>query len=191
MCCSVGYLQSALLTSAITWDNESDFKRTRFIAKRCKAFFWTVMISKVKITDTTIKNLTNEQLDELVYNKAADLYLGTFGESFKQTENDELLKRLFAVTVLDSEVKNGGFDSFFRNSADLDKAAFEGLKVIGADKHADLFGQAIEIHQGQNRRFKDKRNPNFDPLDEQYYSLENVQTRREKFIRENINKFTD
>jgi hypothetical protein len=76
------------------------------------------MISKVKITDTTIKTATEEQLDELVYNKAADLYLGTFGESFKCTEKGQLLKQIFAVTVLDNEVKNGGFYSFFHNSSD-------------------------------------------------------------------------
>ena len=190
MCCSVGNSKCVSFNSFITWQKESNFKRTRFIARR-KAFFWTVMISKVKITDTTIKNLTDEQLDELVYNKAADLYLGTFGESFKDTEKDQLLKRVFAVTVLDNEVKNGGFDSFFRNSGDLDNAAFEGLKVIGADKRADLCRRAIEIHQGQKREFKDKRNPNFDPLDEEYYSLEDIQTRRQKFIKENINEFTD
>ncbi len=34
MCFSVGSLKSVQVTSLITWDNESDFKRTRFIAKR-------------------------------------------------------------------------------------------------------------------------------------------------------------
>lgn len=147
------------------------------------------MISKVKITDTTIRDLTDEQLDELVYNKAADLYLGTFGESFRDTENDELLRRIFAVTVLDNEVKNGGFDSFFRNSGDLDNAAFNGLKSIGADKHANLCRQAISINRGQSPEFRNKRNPSFDALDEQYYSLQDLRTIKQKFVRENIAKF--
>jgi hypothetical protein len=149
------------------------------------------MISKVKITDTTIKTSTDEQLDEHVYNKAADLYLGTFGESFKDTRNDELLKQIFAVTVLDNEVKNGGFDSFFHNSADLDNSALEGLKIIGTDRHVDLCRQAIQVHQEQNAEFKNKRNPNFAPLDKQYYSLPDIQLKRAKFIKENINKFVD
>ena len=89
-------------------------------------------------------------------NKAAHLYLGTFGESFKETINDELLKQIFAVTVLDNEVKNGGFDSFFYNSADLHSSAFEGLKIIGAHEHADLCRQAIEIYQGSNSEFKNQ-----------------------------------
>lgn len=149
------------------------------------------MISKIKIADTTIKNLTDDQLDEMVYNKAADLYLGTFGESFKDTENDLLLRRIFAVTVLDNEVKNGGFNSFFHNSSDLGNDGLDGLKIISADSHADLCRQAINIYREQNPEFKNKRNPGFDPLDEQYFSLEDLQTKRQKFIRDNINKFVD
>lgn len=154
-------------------------------------FFRTGMISKIKITNTTIKTLTGEQLDELVYNKAADLYLETFGESFKDTEEGELLKQIFAATVLDNEVKSGGLDSFFRNSDNLDNAALLGLRIIGADSHAALCRQAIEINRKQNSELRNKRNADFDPLDEEYYSLENLQAKRIKFIRENINKFVD
>ena len=64
------------------------------------------MITKTKINTDTIQNLDNEQLDELVYNKAVDLYLGTFGENFKDNESDKLLKALFATSALDSSVKN-------------------------------------------------------------------------------------
>jgi len=149
------------------------------------------MISKVKITDTTIKNLTDDQLDELVYNKAADLYLETFGESFKDTEKDSLLRQILAVTVLDNEVKNGGFDSFFHNSSDLDNAALDGLKIIGAESHADLFREAMNVYRQQNPEFRNKRNPGFDQLDEKYYSLEDIRTKRQRFVRDNINKFAD
>lgn len=149
------------------------------------------MISKVKITLETINNLTDEERDELVYNKAVDLYLGTFGESFTGSDNDKLLKQIFATTVLDNEVRNGGFDSFFYNSSDLSSSALEGLRIIGADQHADLCQQAIEIDREQKAEFKDKRNPNFDPLDEQFYSLDEYEIKRQKFIRDNVIKFFD
>jgi hypothetical protein len=101
-------------------------------------FFWTEMISKIKITDNIIKTLTDEQLDELVYNKAADLYLGTFGEQFADHERDKLLRDIFSLTVLDNEVKNGGFNQFFKSSGDLKQFALSGLRLINADRHADL-----------------------------------------------------
>lgn len=149
------------------------------------------MISKVRITPETINNLTDEELDELVYNKAVYLYLGTFGESFSESDNDKLLKQIFATTVLDNEVRNGGFDSFFYNSSDLSSSALEGLRIIGADQHADLCQQAIEIDREPKAEFKDKRNPNFDPLDEQFYSFDEYEIKRHKFIRDNVTKFFD
>lgn len=149
------------------------------------------MISKVKITDTTIETSTDEQLDELIYTKGADLYLGTFGEFFKDTDNDKLLKSIFAITVLDNEVKNGGFDSFFQNCSELANSALEGLTLISADQHANLCRQAIEMYHNQRAEFKNQRNTNLGALDEQYYSLPEVRSQRQRFIRNNINKFMD
>ena len=149
------------------------------------------MISKIKITTEVIKSLTDEQLDELVYSKATDLYLGTFGKSFKGTGNHQLLKQIFATTVLDNEVRNGGFDQFFYNSGELGDFAFEGLKILGADQHADLCKQAIDINREQSPEFKHERELRFDSLDEQYYTLEKIRIKRQKFIRENVNKFMD
>jgi hypothetical protein len=147
------------------------------------------MISKVRITTQTTRNLTDEQLDELVFKKAADLYLGTFGETFKDNENDNLLRDIFSLTVLDNEIKNGGFDQFFKNSNDLREFALSGLRLINADKHADLLKKATEIYVNQNEDFKNKGNTNFNPLDEDYYELDDIVELRQQFVRTHINKF--
>jgi hypothetical protein len=149
------------------------------------------MVSKTKITNETTKNLTGEQLDQLVYNKAADLYLGTFGEKFKDNENDNLLRDIFSLTVLDNEVKNGGFDQFFKNSGDLRQFALRGLGLINAGKHADLLKKATTIHDSQKEEFKNKRNPNFNSLDEDYYKLDDIVPIRQQFVRTHINKFSE
>jgi hypothetical protein len=147
------------------------------------------MISKIKINPETIKNLTDEQLDDFVYTKASDLYLKTFGEAFKDNENGKLLRDIFSLTVLDNEVKNGGFDQFFKNYEDLGEFALNGLRLINADKHADLLVKAIVIHDKQKQDFKNKRNPNLDSLDENYYKLEDIVFLRQQFVRTHINKF--
>jgi hypothetical protein len=149
------------------------------------------MISKIKITDDLIKTLTDEQLDELVYNKAADLYLGTFGEQFADNERDKLLRDIFSLTVLDNEVKNGGFDQFFKNSGDLKQFALSGLRLINADRHADLLEKATVIHDKQKEEFRDKRNTNLNSLDDDYYKLDDIGTLRQRFVRTHINKFSD
>lgn len=51
------------------------------------------MISKVKITTETIKDLTDQQLDEAVYNKAADLYLGILANPSSRPALMNCLKR--------------------------------------------------------------------------------------------------
>jgi uncharacterized protein DUF4375 len=79
--------------------------------------------------------------------------------------------------------------SWINQQHDLSSSALEGLRIIGADQHADLCQQAIKIDREQREEFKDKRNPNFDPLDEQFYSLDEYQLKREKFIRDNVTRF--
>lgn len=149
------------------------------------------MITKTKINTDTIQNLDNEKLDELVYNKAVDLYLGTFGENFKDNESDKLLKALFATSVLDSSVKNGGFDSFFSNSIDLIDSVLVGLKLIKADKYIEIYNEAVNIFNTQKEEFIGKRNPNLTTCDDKYYELENLETLRQSFIADNIAKLKD
>ncbi|NOS92615.1 MAG: DUF4375 domain-containing protein [Cyclobacteriaceae bacterium] len=149
------------------------------------------MISKVKITTETTKNLTDEQLDDLVYTKAADLYLGTFGERFKENDNDKLLQDIFSLTVLDNEVKNGGFDQFFRSYDDLRKFALNGLRLINAYKHAELVEMAAAIHDMQKEEHSNKRNANLNPLDEDYYKLDDITILRQRFVRAHIDRFAE
>ncbi len=149
------------------------------------------MITKTKINPDTIKNLDVEQLDELVYKKAVDIYLETFGEKFKDTGNDILLKAVFATSVLDTEIRNGGFDQFFSNFDDLTNSALIGLKHIKADMHADILNEATKIFNEQKEEYAEKKNPNLTPCDNKYYELENIDSLRQKFIADNIVKFQD
>ena len=149
------------------------------------------MIIKTKINPDTIKNLDLRQLDKLVYNKAVDIYLGTFGEKFRDTANDNLLKAVLATSVLDAEVRNGGFDQFFLNSGDLTNSALVGLTHIKADKHVDILNEAIKIFNEQKEQFVEERNPNLTPYDDKYYELDDIDPLRQKFVFDNIEKFMD
>ena len=63
----------------------------------------TKMIRKVKYGITELKNSTDQELIELIYDKAYELYFGTFGESLDKA--DKALSDLLAILTLDSEVK--------------------------------------------------------------------------------------
>ena len=149
------------------------------------------MTTKTKITKENIENLSEEQIDELVYNKASDKYFETFGEIFENTEKDKILCQIFACSVLNNEVCNGGFDQFFMNNEDLTDFALDGLLKIGAVEHYNLLNYAKTIYLAQKTEFVDKRNPNLDEFDEKYYQLNEITINRQKFIIENIEMFCD
>jgi hypothetical protein len=106
-------------------------------------------------------------------------------------ENDNLLKAVLATSVLDAEVRNGGFDQFFLNSDDLTSSALIGLKEIMADKHLDILNEAIKIFNEQKEQFVEERNPNLTPCDDKYYELDDIDPLRQKFVFDNIEKFMD
>jgi hypothetical protein len=149
------------------------------------------MLIKTKINQQAILNLNGEQLYALVYNKAVDKYLGTFGERFKDNEQDRLLCEMLACSLLNSDVKNGGFDQFFLNYGELTETVITGLDKINAQKHRELSLLAFNIQEEQKEQYQDRRNPNLDELDEKYYELEDLEINLQKFIEENIEMFYD
>ena len=149
------------------------------------------MTTKTKITKEIIENLSEEQIDELIYNKASDKYFETFGETFENTEKDKILCQIFACSVLNNEVCNGGFDQFFLNNEDLTEFALNGLLKIGATEHYSILNIAKTIYFEQKSKFENKRNTNLDELDEKYYQLKEITQSRQKFIIENLEMFYD
>ena len=147
------------------------------------------MIVKVKITPDTLDSKTPEEIDDMIFVKGSQKYLGTFGEYFENTEKDKLLCEIFATTVLESEVCNGGFDQFFYNSEELTEHALNGLIKIGAKEHYELLKQAENMYNEQKLIFVDERNSNLDFLDEQFYKLEEYNLKRQTFITENLVQF--
>jgi len=149
------------------------------------------MERKIHINQDTTANLSNEKLDELVFNKANEKYYETFGEPFLENPNDILMLQIFSCCVLDFEVRNGGFDQFFLNNENLIDFALAGLQKIGAAEHINLLRAATKIYSEQKNQFKDGRNLNLYELDEKYYTLTDVSEIRQKFVAANIEKFYD
>lgn len=148
------------------------------------------MISKTKINKDTIANLSEDELDELVYNKASDLFLGTFGEYFKETSKDNLLKLVFITSLFDNECKNGGLDSFFTNYSNLSKFVIDGLRLLSAEKHLLVFEEACKIFE-EGKSLENIRNIKFDRLDDLYFELDDIEIKRKKYVSENITDFID
>ena len=146
------------------------------------------MIRKVKYGITELKNSSNQELIELVFEKASELYFGTFGESLEKA--DKAMTDYFTIWKLDADVRNGGFDQFFLNNGlESGHKALDGFSRIGATNFMELTQKAIVIFENQNSEFVNKRNPDFDTLDEEYYDLESWEKLQIGYIRENYDKF--
>lgn len=146
------------------------------------------MIRKVKYGVTELKNSNDQELIELVFEKASELYFETFGESLEKA--DEAMADYFAIWKLDADVKNGGFDQFFLNNGlESGHKALEGFSRIGATNFMELTQKAIVIFKNQDSEFENKRNPDFDILDNKYYDLESWEKLQIEYIRENYDKF--
>tara|TARA_R110000751_G_scaffold307183_2_gene427645 strand:- start:786 stop:1235 length:450 start_codon:yes stop_codon:yes gene_type:complete len=146
------------------------------------------MIQKVKYSISDLQNSSDEELISLVYDKATELYLETFGESLDKA--DSAMSDLLATWVLESEVHNGGFDQFFHNNGlEYGYNAANGLRRIAADNYLAVTEKAIEVFKNQSEEYQKKRNPDFNPLDDEFYNLEGLENSRIEYIRSNYVKF--
>ncbi len=146
------------------------------------------MIQKVKYSLVDLQNCNDEELVSLVYDKATELYLETFGETLEKA--DSAMAELLATWVLESEVHNGGFDQFFLNNGlEYGYNAANGLSRIAAKNYLSVTEKAIEIFKNQSEEYQKKRNPDFSPLDDNFYDLEGLEKLRIDYIRSNYEKF--
>tara|TARA_R110002096_G_C14073746_1_gene675768 strand:+ start:21 stop:470 length:450 start_codon:yes stop_codon:yes gene_type:complete len=146
------------------------------------------MIRKVKYTITDLQNSTDEKLVGLIYEKSAELELGTFGQSLEIA--DPAMAEFQAMWTLEGEVQNGGYDQFFLNNGfDYGQKALSGFKRIRANDFANVTEKAIEIFKNQNSEFDNKRNPDFNDLDDEFYDLDGLEKIQVDYIRKNYEKF--
>ena len=102
---------------------------------------------------------------------------------------NDLQKQVVSTNILDNEVFNGGFDQFYLNQSDkyIDDA-IEGLRKFGTQEFYELAVKSKEIFQRDKELYKDKRNPQFDPLDDRFYALHHYGQSRIDFVKANIDK---
>jgi hypothetical protein len=109
----------------------------------------------------------------------------------------EGLRAFLAVGLVDAEVKNGGFHQYFWNRGDGGaRLAVFGFRLLGAEDHAALMQEAIEIREreravlspfvarGTKEAFSESRQHTaLAPLDMRYYGLPDVEPALARFVR--------
>ena len=112
-------------------------------------------------------------------------------------------KNFFFNQNLEREVNNGGFNQYFYNSSgDFAHETINSLKIIGADKTANILQQAIDLFPDktvpQNRtkrqeileKIEETVSEIFEELDQKFFIYEDdLNTLNIEFVRQNKDKF--
>lgn len=170
---------------------------------------------KAFLAETMEKQEMNKNLhaEELLKLSDEDLFETIFLQNLdiaEQAEDGEkeieqftgARRTVFALSLFDSEVQNGGLCQFFVNSSrGAAPYVSEALEAVGAMKHRDLFDTFITSNQidltdlssfiiFSARGFKRQtQRYDFDSFDEKYYELPALQDYVIAYIRNNINEF--
>lgn len=158
--------------------------------------------------------LTIEKIDKLadrdllfeVFKNVAERYTGQTHKKkeiiSKLTQEQQIF---YALTVLEMEVNNGGFNQYYYNQGDeFADRAVDGFKTIGAEKFAELVTKANNIYRQEKKKITDKQdgslqgfsesykdNP-LNDLDKEFYNLykeESLTKLTADFVRKNKDKF--
>jgi len=117
----------------------------------------------------------------------------------------EGLRAVFAVWMVDAEVKNGGFSQYFwnRGNSGAGVAVF-GFRLLGAEDHAAMMEEAIKTWERERpimstfeaRETREAfsewaQRTALGPLDMQYYGLSDIEPALARFLRAHPELFDD
>ncbi|HEY3241945.1 MAG TPA: DMP19 family protein [Phycisphaerae bacterium] len=188
-----------LLTLVLIACKEDASRRNRSAgrAREPKARAWVKREALERASDEQLENLVGTCLTHALPDNADREYavVRTWSPGKRM---------VYATSALEGEVNNGGFLQFFWNTrGECSQMALEGLKLIGAERHADLLQRAIVIYEQDKRlqrRSGDKldaeafsnaeRDSRLNPLDDEFYNLtEQLAPLRVKYIRSHLDEF--
>ncbi|MEP6895997.1 MAG: DUF4375 domain-containing protein [Chloroflexota bacterium] len=160
-------------------------------------------------------SMTKEFIDKISDTELIMVMLGYIAREFKDGEEpQDFFSRLpkgykyisYVLNILDAQISNGGFNQFFFNDyEETIPEQLEALTLFKANKHKNIFEQAIKIYQEEKQNselqtlYKKKALEAFsasyeitklNSLDDKWYALEKELDRLIiKFIRNNPNLF--
>ncbi len=160
------------------------------------------------LTNEIIDSVPDDQLLQTVYDnvvtKLPNDYRQEYETVLKWTPGQQAI---FEICLMVGQVDNGGFNQFYYNaSAQYSKLLPDALRLIGAEKFADLMERANKVYEqekeeitstqdgtieGFSKSYED--NP-LDDLDNEFYSLdktENLAQIQTDYIRKHKEEFID
>jgi hypothetical protein len=96
-----------------------------------------------------LQKIPDSELEAAILDNVDYRIGGNYDEAYKKvTGLSKGFQMVYATWWVEAEVNNGGFNQYFWNPAgQFQNEALEGYKLLGAEEHADLLGEAIKIYE--------------------------------------------
>ena len=160
------------------------------------------------LTKEIIDETSNDNLLQIVFDNLSAKQSDDLSTEYEQiTSLNKSKQAIYVIWLLESEVNNGGFNQFYSNSSgEFYALTPDALKLVGAEKFADLVKKANAIFKIENKKItefqdgtiegfsKSYENNPLNEMDDIFYELygkENLEQLQINYIRENKLDFID
>jgi hypothetical protein len=161
-----------------------------------------------ELTKQIIDTTSDENLLQVVFDNLSEKQPEDYEKEYETVMSwNKSRQAIYIIWVLEAEVNNGGYNQFYFNSSGkFYEYLPDALKLVGADKFADLTKRANDTFEKENpkiTRHQDGTLEGFsksyddNPLnkfDDEFYELYNTENLRQiqvNYIRKHKNEFTD
>lgn len=161
-----------------------------------------------ELTEQIIDTTSDNNLLQVVFDNLSEKQPADYEKEYETVMAWNKSKQaIYMIWILEAEVNNGGYNQFYFNSSrQFYKYLPEALRLVGANKFADLTKRANETFEKENLtiiQYQDGTSGGFsksyddNPLnkfDDEFYDLyktENLQQIQVDYIRKNKKEFTD
>lgn len=161
-----------------------------------------------ELTEQIIDTTSDDNLLQVVFDDLSDKQPADYEKEYETVISwNKSRQAIYMIWALEAEVNNGGYNQFYFNSSGkFCKYLPEVLKLVGANKFADLTKRANETFEKENSKItqhqdgtlagfsKSYDNNPLNKFDDEFYDLyqtENLQQIQVDYIRKNKKEFID
>jgi len=160
------------------------------------------------LTEKIIDGTPDEELLQVVFDNLTEKLPREFAREYGTVLSwTKPRQAIFVIWWLEAEVNNGGYNQFYSNSSgQYNKILPEALKLIGANKFADLTERANKTYEQEKERITKHQDGTVEGFSKSYednplnkydtefydlYKTENLNKLQVDFIRKNKTEFVD
>ena len=161
-----------------------------------------------ELSEQVIDTTSDDNLLQVVFDNLSEKQPDNYEKEFETVISwNKSRQAIYMIWALEAEVNNGGYNQFYFNSSgQFYKYLPDALRLVGANKFADLTERANKTFEKENDKITKHQDGTIEGFSKSYddnplndldteffelYKTENLQRIQVDFIRKNRNQFVD